>query len=147
MEEEWLDAKEYAKARTEAKKKRSSRMFSALVVIAAILLAAFLYSQSGLSHAAYEGPQATEEFAECISASGAVFYGTSWCPHCNSQKALFGSTLDKINFVDCEASRDACSRAGITAYPTWMIGGEKYLGTQSLENLAELTGCELSTTG
>lgn len=147
MGEEWLDAKEYAKAKAQAKKASPAKAFTLLIVLGAILLAAFLYSQSGAAHATYEGPRATEEFAECISDSGAILYGTSWCSHCQNQKALFGSTIEKINFIDCGASREACSEAGITAYPTWVIGGEKYLGTQSLEKLAQLTGCEPSRAG
>jgi glutaredoxin len=145
MEEEWLNAEEYEKSREKAKKVQSTKAFTVLVVLGAILLAVFFYSQSGSAHATYEGPQASEEFAGCISASGATFYGTSWCSHCQNQKALFGSAIEKINFVDCDAGREACSQAEIAAYPTWIIGGEKYLGMQSLQALAELTGCELST--
>ncbi|MBN2121800.1 hypothetical protein JW721_01965 [Candidatus Micrarchaeota archaeon] len=147
MGEEWLDAKEYEKSKKKAKKAQSAKAFTVLVVLGAFLLAAFLYSQSGLAHATYDGPQASEEFAECITDSGAIFYGAFWCSHCQNQKALFGNSIEKINFIDCGASEDACTRAGITAYPTWIIGGEKYLGTQSLETLAELTGCGLSKAG
>jgi hypothetical protein len=146
MEEEWLDAKEYEKAKAKKKKEHSSKSFRLMVVLGALVLAAFLYSQSGAPTTGYEGPRATEEFAECVSASGATFYGTSWCPHCTLQKELFGNAIGKINFIDCGARKDSCSEAEITAYPTWIIGGEKYLGTQPLEKLAQLTGCELSTT-
>ena len=84
----------------------------------------------------------TAEFAECITESGAVFYGTNWCSHCNDQKEIFGQHMDKITFVDCDAG-DLCARNGVTAFPTWIINGEKYLGTKSPEVLAALTGCEI----
>jgi len=120
----------------------SKVIIQAIAVLAVLLIAIYLYSST-------MKPETTEsvstpEFAECISDSGAVFYGTTWCSHCNSQKALFGSTIDKIEFVDCDLSRELCSLAGVSAYPTWVINGEKHIGTQPLEELADLTGCTLN---
>ena len=82
-------------------------------------------------------------FAECLSESGATMYGTEWCGHCRDQKDLFGDSFDKVNYVDCDRDRDVCLIAGVSGYPTWVVGGENYEGAQSLEKLASLTGCEL----
>jgi len=85
-----------------------------------------------------------DDFAECVTDSGAVFYGTLWCPHCKKQKTLFGDAISKINFVDCDAEKDLCRQKGITSYPTWIFGdGSRRSGTQSLENIAKKTNCPL----
>lgn len=83
-------------------------------------------------------------FADCLTNSGAIFYGTEWCPHCKAQKALFGDALAQVNYVDCDAERDLCTKANIESYPTWVFGdGSRQSGTQPLETLAKKTGCEL----
>lgn len=84
-----------------------------------------------------------EKFAACITEKDAVFYGTEWCPHCKTQKAMFKSgAMDFINYVDCDEKPGTCQVAKITGYPTWIIGGEQRLsGTQPLEKLAEATAC------
>ena len=82
-------------------------------------------------------------FAECLSDSGAVMYGTEWCGACRAQKDLFGDSFDKVNFIDCDRQRDLCLIAGVVSYPTWKIGGENYEGAFELAELAEISGCEL----
>lgn len=89
------------------------------------------------------GPGEWDSFAECLSESGVVMYGTDWCSHCKDQKALFGKSFDKIDFVDCDFDRDECLIAGVSGYPTWKIKGENYPGTRPLSELASLAGCEL----
>lgn len=111
------------------------------VVSAAILFAFFLALGSGYGETAYTGEPASAEFASCITEKGAVFYGAEWCSHCREQKAIFGETFEKINYVDCEKSPALCQLAEITAYPTWIINGEKHLGAKSPQALAALTGC------
>ncbi|MEL6131541.1 MAG: hypothetical protein AAFR30_16775 [Cyanobacteria bacterium J06628_4] len=37
---------------------------------------------------------------------------------------------------------DLCNTVGISAYPTWVINGEYYLGVQSLRRLAIMSGFE-----
>jgi hypothetical protein len=90
-----------------------------------------------------EGPGEYDTFANCLSESGAVMYGTNWCGHCKDQKELFGKSFDNVNYVDCDRQSETCLRAGVGSYPTWIIEGEIYTGAQELAKLAELTGCEL----
>ncbi len=40
---------------------------------------------------------------------------------------------------------ERCVRAGVRAYPTWMIGGQKYEGALTLERLAELSRFRYTT--
>jgi hypothetical protein len=77
---------------------------------------------------------------------GARMYGAYWCPHCTSQKNLFGeSAFRNILYIECDPrgqnARPAdCKEANISGYPTWEIKGKRYVGTQSLEELAEASG-------
>lgn len=76
---------------------------------------------------------------------GARMYGAYWCPHCTQQKELFGAAFRSIDYVECDpggtnARPSLCKNAKITGYPTWEIKGKLYPGTQSLEELAKLSG-------
>jgi uncharacterized membrane protein/glutaredoxin len=81
--------------------------------------------------------------AEHLSRTEAKFYGASWCPHCTEQKQLFGESARRLPYVECSPagpnSRQAsvCNDAGIKSYPTWIINGERYTGTQNLNALAQ----------
>ena len=90
-----------------------------------------------------------EPFAQCIQESGATFYGAFWCPHCNSQKALFGQAYKKLPYVECSlpdgnSQTEVCIEAKIESYPTWEFAdGSRLGGVLPLETLAAQTGCEL----
>ncbi len=90
------------------------------------------------------GPGEYDSFAKCLTEKGVKMYGTEWCPHCQNQKRLFGSSFDNINYIDCDIRREECVNAGIQGYPTWIIKGQQYPGEKSLEELSDLTGCELA---
>lgn len=81
--------------------------------------------------------------AKCLSEKGVVMYGTERCPHCIEQKELFGESFKFIIYVNCDYEYSKCSEAGVQFTPTWIVNGEKYVGVQSLEKLAELSGCQI----
>ena len=92
------------------------------------------------------------ELAEHLTAVGAKKYGAFWCPHCYDQKQLFGQeAFEKVTYVECAEAGNprqqtsACQQAGIRSYPTWEYEGKLYPGTQTLPQLAELTGYEGKT--
>jgi uncharacterized membrane protein/glutaredoxin len=83
--------------------------------------------------------------ADHLHESGAVVYGAYWCPHCQSQRAMFGAAASKLPYVECDprgsaARPAACQAAGVRAFPTWVIGGQTIEGTLSIEELARLSG-------
>ena len=81
--------------------------------------------------------------AECLTESGAHFYGAYWCPHCEEQRDMFGDAKDALPYIECEENQEVCAAAGITGYPTWIFAdGTVVQGGQSFEALAEYTGCE-----
>jgi uncharacterized membrane protein len=107
-------------------------------------------------HANYAAPQAEpigpedptiRALAEHLTEQGALFYGASWCPHCQEQKRLFGASADRLPYIECSLTGPsgpqsaACRQAGIQSYPTWIIGGRVMAGqVLSLADLANATG-------
>lgn len=86
----------------------------------------------------------TEKLANCLTDNGAIFYGSSTCPHCTEQKAMFGEDVDKINYVECSVERERCADEDIQFLPTWKFAdGDSVVGTKSLEYLAEKVGCKI----
>ena len=107
-----------------------------VILIALIVLSLTLISCDGSGQ--------YDDFATCLFEKEVKMYGTEWCPHCKDQKELFGNSFKYVDYTDCDLNRDACLQASITGYPTWIINGQQYTGTQDLQRLASLTGCELT---
>ncbi len=87
-----------------------------------------------------------DNFAKCLTEKGTVMYGAYWCPHCKSQKELFGESFKYIHYVECDLGgkqNPECVEAGIEGYPTWIYNNEKKPGELSLSELSEWTGCEI----
>lgn len=94
-------------------------------------------------------PSTAEQLAlvEHLRRQGALFYGAWWCPACFKQKNLFGQQAgNRLPYVECEKTeeqRQRCQRAGIAAYPTWVLGTQSVEGVQSLQELAKWSGFAL----
>ena len=84
-----------------------------------------------------------DNFAQCLTDRGLVMYGAEWCPHCQTQKKMFGKSFKYINYVECPQDPKRCLAAGIEGYPTWVINGEKLIGEQDLEILSKKTNCQI----
>lgn len=85
--------------------------------------------------------------AEHLTESGAKLYGAYWCPYSAAQKNAFASAMNLVPYVECDAEGysaqpEDCQAAGIEVYPTWVIGGDRYSGVQTLGKLARLSGFE-----
>lgn len=96
-----------------------------------------------------EKPSVLDEFAQCIKSSGAEFYGTFWCSHCQNQKKMFGSSQKYLPYVECstpdgQSQNQTCKDKGIEGYPTWVFAdGSRLPGELELATLAEKTQCVL----
>ena len=84
--------------------------------------------------------------AEHLSDEGALFYGASWCSHCQEQKRLFGASARRLPYIECSTggqgtpASPSCTAAGVQRYPTWVINGQAYAGeVLSLAQLASFT--------
>jgi len=95
-------------------------------------------------------PGKYDEFAKCLKDSGAVFYGAFWCPHCQAQKKLFGTSQKLLPYVECSTpdgrnQTPFCLEKKIGSYPTWEFAdGSRLDGEIPLAQLAEKTSCQSS---
>lgn len=108
------------------------------------VLKAIADERSGVPYEATKTSSSTtlEQFAGCITAAKAVFYGADWCPHCQNQKTLFGDAIKTVKYIECDQNSEACNEQQITGYPTWIIDNTtRLIGTQSLASLGKATGC------
>jgi hypothetical protein len=81
---------------------------------------------------------------EHLRRKGVLFYGAWWCPACFKQKNLFGQEAgNQLPYVECEKTeeqRARCGKVGIAAYPTWVMGGQRLEGVQTLDELGRWSG-------
>ena len=85
-----------------------------------------------------------DELAKCLTEKDVKMYGTDWCSVCKKQKSDFGTSFKYVDYVNCDFQTVECKENGVNRYPTWIITGTKYIGKQSLDTLASLSGCELN---
>lgn len=95
------------------------------------------------------GPGKYDEFATCLKDKGAVFYGAFWCPHCQAQKKMFGSSAKLLPYEECSTANgqgqlQICIDKKVNSYPTWEFAdGSRLNGEISFTELAEKTSCIL----
>ena len=110
------------------------------LIIAILIVAIFLTACSSKNY---------DDFTSCLGNKGAKFYGAFWCPHCQNQKKLFGSSLGLLPYTECstpdgKAQLQVCIDKDIKSYPTWEFSdGTRLTGEIQLEALAQKTGCSL----
>jgi hypothetical protein len=89
-------------------------------------------------------PVTLDDFAKCLTQRGMNMYGSESCSYCRQQKELFGESFAFINYINCPVNPQVCTDKGIQNYPTWEdSSGRFYVGSQSLNNLSQISGCLL----
>lgn len=94
-------------------------------------------------------PGKLDAFAQCLKTQGATFYGAFWCPHCQNQKKMFGSSEKYLPYVECSSPSGnsqllVCNEKNIAGYPTWEFADKsRETGEVPLQTLSEKTGCAL----
>lgn len=122
----------------------------AVLVVGLIVLAVFQSKNSAVTDAE---SHKYDTLAQCIKDSGATFYGAFWCPHCQAQKKLFGSSAKLLPYVECstpdgQGSTQICKDKNVESYPTWELADGTRLPVENsagvtLETLAAKTSCVL----
>lgn len=121
---------------------KKSLIFSLSIVIVVIAVA-------GLYMFSSRQPGKYDQFATCLKDQGALFYGAFWCPHCQDQKKMFGSSAKLLPYIECSlpdasGQTPVCKEKEIKGYPTWIFAdGTQGSGTLTLAELAEKTSCSL----
>jgi len=119
--------------------KKNKIIFGAIIVLCIIGIF-FYFNQKD----EFIEPGDYDDFAICLTESGAIIYGTEWCSFCQRQKDLFANSFPYINYVDCDKNPQECSIAQVRGFPTWNINGTNYPGLLSLQRLSEITGCKIN---
>jgi len=131
-----------------AREKSVKRMRVAIwiLVAVAVIIGAYLYIKT------IPPPNGKyDAFAKCIANTSTTFYGAFWCPHCHDQKNEFGDSARYLPYVECSlpdasGQTQVCIDKGIQSYPTWYFpNGSSSTGVQTLQTLADKTGCALPT--
>lgn len=90
--------------------------------------------------------QSEIQLARHLSSIGAKMYGAYWCPHCSDQKQLFGSqAVALMTYIECapdgrQSQTALCQEQKVQGFPSWEIKGQLVSGTQTLQELADLSG-------
>ena len=78
------------------KKEINLIVFAIIAIIFVIVISIFVQDWfNNLSFYKYDN------FAKCLKAKGAVFYGGFWCKHCKNQKELFGLSEKYLPYYEC----------------------------------------------
>lgn len=110
--------------------------FAVVVVVGLVAVIVYLMSPE---------PFSDDAFVKCLTEKGFVFAGTDGCGYCKQQKDLFGSSLEFVDYKNCDIETQWCAENGITRYPTWVDSqGIKHRGVKSPAALSGMSDCELA---
>jgi len=116
------------------------------IMIAIVIIIAFAAAYYFLW---YKHTSRLDAFAKCLTAKQAKMYGAFWCPHCEEQKEMFGSSFRYAPYIECgikgeKGIEPICTQAGIKRFPTWIFAdGTRVEGEHDLDFLGRETGCSL----
>lgn len=116
------------------------------------MLAIILITWFGLSNPLSKSQTDTNPEAQAVTQwltdSGVKLYGAFWCPACNAQKELFGTSAKDLPYVECSTPNRSgqlavceADQADILRYPTWEFAdGTRYEGVLTIDELKERSG-------
>lgn len=121
------------------------RVVITLLVGGGLIFGLWLFAQTISSLTGYTiGSARFDNFAKCLTEKGAVLYTSdSGCETCTQQKAIFKSSYQYLQVVNCRSESEKCNQLDIKYGPVWIIDGRKYFGLHGVPRLAEITGCEI----
>ncbi|MES2315839.1 MAG: hypothetical protein V4486_03885 [Patescibacteria group bacterium] len=129
---------------------KNIKIFAIVIVLLIVGVAGTALMRSS---ATPPGPGVYDQFATCLKDQGATFYGAFWCPHCQAQKKLFGTSVKLLPYVECSTAdangqTQICIDKKVQSYPTWEFkDGSRLTGEVPLAQLAEKTSCTLPADG
>lgn len=91
---------------------------------------------------------------ECINETGVVYYKSVQCSNCRRQEQRLGDAYWKLNSIEChpdgqDSNPKLCLEKEVSKTPTFILEKDdvelnRLVGLQSVENLAEFSGCNLN---
>jgi uncharacterized membrane protein len=130
-----------------------SRWLSRVAPVAGGLILLLHLNYTGILGSAPKGEDAfASALADHLTQTWVKFYGASWCPHCQDQKAVFGVSARRLPYVECSPegygtpSAPICVTNDIKSFPTWIFKGNKRVEeVMTLRQLAAETGYPIPT--
>ena|SRR3989338_4799052 len=119
------------------KKKSVKKYIMFSILLLAVIIVSYTFYVRSQRTGSYD------EFAKCLTATGAVVYGNDFCQYTGKQLNWFGKSEQYLSYVKCAESEELCDNKGVKTTPTWEINGSMYEGVQSFEKLAEVSGCKI----
>jgi len=107
-----------------------------LVLVVLLFFTALFYSSPSLNN--------DEDFVQCLVDSDLVIYVSDTCPACTDLVNELGGydTVEGL-LVNCNEQPERCENEKQTDFvPEIQYRGEIYEGGRSMNDLADLTGCE-----
>lgn len=125
------------------KKNNKTKIIIIFVVLVILALWSFIFFPSKPA-----SPNNYDNFSICLTQNNAKMYGAYWCPHCQNQKDMFGSSWKYVNYVECDNNGQQaaiCTQAGVRGYPTWTFNDKiEREGELTFTDLSTYSGCPLS---
>ena len=98
---------------------KDSKVYLIVGLILAVIIVGLVVYAAKTGNA----PGKYDTFATALKDDGAVFYGAFWCPHCQAEKRLFGSSEKFLPYVECSTptggQSQLCESKKIMGYPTY----------------------------
>lgn len=84
------------------------------------------------------------EFIGCLKDSDLKIYGANWCGWTKKLVEMLGG-FDMVEpiYIECTEQKEECDEAGVTGFPTIIIGEERYQGQRTFKGFSDATGCEI----
>ncbi len=116
-------------------------------VMAGLVIAAVMHaSATGMLGGAGPVDPDLKALAQHLEQRGFKFYGASWCPHCQEQKALFGAAARFLPYVECSPHgpksprATECEMRDIRNYPTWLVDNRRIERVLPVKTLRTMSG-------
>jgi len=112
------------------------------VGILVFLLVVFYFTTSSITkYTGFSVSDIDNDFEDCLKEKDIVLYISSSDTIKTLDKLQTSEYLTEIELVNCFITKNKC--VDINSFPTWDIKGIRFIGDLSVEELAEITGCEM----
>ena len=112
------------------------------IIIIIIIVIIIIVAGLGVITNKAQGPGKYDAFAKALTSGGAEFYGAFWCPHCQTQKAEFGTSKKYLPYIECSNSDQSvtqvCRDKKIESYPTWIFKNGITLNSPSTPTICQI---------
>lgn len=109
-----------------------------ILMLAVVVTAAFAWWPK---NTALQKTVPRSQFALCLATKQVAMYGSDSCEACLRQKGMFEQDFNRIQYINCDIDQEECTQKGIQQWPTWMYNDQAFVGVQSFQDLAKISGC------